>query len=101
ALGRRLAFLVEHLTSREETNALQRRAEKNRQRADIAVQKVYELTEQLNFLHMVRKTLDLVSSMDDVASNDVCNALGSATQSFSSAVGASVAALYLWDEDQQ
>src|SRR5205807_1272703 len=117
-------FLVEHLNSKEAAKHVEQEAEKSKQREEEARQHIYELSlresslrAQLRFIHNVSKKLDLVSGVDDVVTkvdktldlvsgadivaNDTSNVLSLATQSFCELLGATSAALYLWDEDQQ
>jgi signal transduction histidine kinase len=94
ALSRRVGFLVEHLKTKEETKEAIQEAEKGRVRQKDLVRKV-------RFLRNISQRLELVSDIEALRSNDICNILGFATQSLCELIGADVAAFYLWDEDQQ
>jgi signal transduction histidine kinase len=117
ALSRRVGFLLEHLTSKEEMRDVKQQAEEIAQTAYKLQLRIRALDGQLQFIQNVGKTLELVSGVDDLiinvdktldlvsgtdpVTNDISNALTFATQHFCAELGASSAALYLWDEDQQ
>lgn len=94
ALGRRLSFLIDHLRTKEQTRKVVERSGKSRGKRKLAARK-------LDFIRKINRKLNLVSGIEALHPNDICDLLETATRGLCEVFRAHAGAFYLWDEDQQ